>query len=164
MKLIDISHVLNENTPIYPGDAKTTLTEYRTLGKDQYRGFLLRSCLHTGTHVDLPTHLIPDSRLTCDFPLERFMGKGVLLDVRGEHVISMKKCYEQAVTQGSIVLLFTGFDRHYKSSKYFSSHPVVEDALAKFLLSKDIKMLGMDTPAPDYAPHALHKELLKRIY
>ncbi len=160
MRLIDISHVLNEDTPLYPGDYKTSLRKYKTLDKDYYCSFLLSSCLHTGTHIDLPMHLSNDNRFASDFALDDFAGKGVLLDVRGENPIGMKAYYKDIISDGCIVLLYTGFDRHYKDQKYFTDHPLVSDELADFLLLRKIKMLGMDMPSPDYPPFKIHKLLL----
>lgn len=160
MKLIDISHELSNDTPIYPGDYKTSLTKHKYIEKDCYNSFLLQSCLHTGTHIDMPMHLIDDNRTAADFPVNNFIGKGVLLDVRGEDEITMKRQYENLIFKESIVLLYTGFDKFYFEEKYFSAHPVVSDEFAGFLISKNIKMLGLDIPAPDYPPFQIHKALL----
>ena len=51
---------------------------------------------------------------------------------------------------------------YYHEEKYFTEHPVVSDELAEFLLSRKIKMLGMDMPAPDYHPFKFHKDLLMK--
>ena len=160
MKLIDISHILDNKTPIYPGDYQTSLSSFKTIEHDYYNSVLLKTGLHTGTHIDMPMHLIDDKRTAADFPAERFIGKGTLLNVCGEAVITMKPKYEKIVSKGSIVLLYTGFDKFYFDEKYFSEYPAVSDELASFLISKKIKILGMDMPAPDYAPFTLHKELL----
>lgn len=160
MKIIDISHVLDCNTPVFPGDYKLSLSKDKTMENDSHIAYLLKSCLHTGTHIDMPMHLITDDRTAADFPPDCFIGKGVLLDVRGENPIAMKPEYRNAVTSGSIVLLYTGHDRFYREKEYFTGYPAVGEELADFLLEKDIKILGMDTPAPDYPPYNFHKSLL----
>jgi kynurenine formamidase len=159
MNLIDISHLLSEDTPIYTGDYKTTLQKLKSIENDHYCSYLLTSCLHTGTHIDLPMHLLDDNRVVADFELNNFIGTGVLLDVRGEKLINMKTCYEDMITNESIVLLYTGFDKFYSSEEYFTQHPVVSEELADFMISKNIKMLGMDMPSPDYPPFTVHKKL-----
>lgn len=160
MKLIDISHVLNNETPIYPGDYSLSLTKYKTLEKDYYTSYLLTSCLHTGTHIDVPMHLINDDKLASDFLIDDFIGKGVLLDVRGENIIDMKPRYEEIIEENSVVLLYTGFDEFYGMEKYFTNHPILSAELSDFLISKKIKILGMDMPSPDRSPFTIHKALL----
>ena len=159
MTLIDISHILDHNTPVYPGDYDTSLTLDKTPEKDQYTAYLLKSCMHTGTHVDTPMHLTRDMRTIPEFTLECFTGNGILLDVRGENPVQMQDEYKHKVNEGDIVLLYTGFDQYYYSGRYFTEYPSVDEELAEFLISKKIKMLGMDTPAPDYTPFPIHKML-----
>jgi len=160
MKIIDISHILSDETPNYPGDYELSLTKRTTLERDCYTSYLLSTCQHTGTHIDMPMHLLPDDRMASDFPADRFIGKGVLLDVRGEELIAMKPRYERMVEKDSIVLLYTGFDQQYNSESYFTNHSTVSEELTNFLLSRKIKILGMDMPGPDYPPFPVHKALL----
>lgn len=161
MKLIDISHVLGNDTPVYPGDCKLILTEDKTLKNDGYSSFLLTSGLHAGTHIDVPKHMVGDDRTASDFPVDCFSGRGVLLDVRGEYLIAMRPCFEGIVGEGDVVLLHTGFDRWYGKASYYTDHPLVSAELADFLISRKIKMLGMDAPSPDRPPHDIHKALLE---
>ena len=161
MNMIDISHVLDNNTPVFPGDYKTSLSVYRTMSKDYYNSYLLQSCLHTGTHIDMPMHLVNDERTAADFPLDDFCGHGVLLDVRGENPIEMKSSYEGMIHERDIVLLFTGWDAKFETDEYFSGHPGISDVFGDFLVSKRIKILGMDTPSPDHTPYTIHKKLLE---
>ena len=161
MKLIDISQTLNETTPTYPGDHKTTLSLYKTIEKDGFNAYLLHSGLHSGTHIDIPLHLTDDNKTAADFELERFCGKGVLLDVRDEKTITMKTEYKKIISEQDIVLLLTNHDKHYGNEEYFTQHPTISEEFADYLLLKKIKMLGFDMPAPDYAPYTLHKKLLE---
>ncbi len=161
MKTIDISYGLSSNTPVYPGDVQMELYQNKTLENDYYNAFLLHGNLHTGTHVDVPMHLLPDDRTIDCFPIEHFFGRGVLLDVRGENPIEMKEAYEKIITKGDIVLLYTGFDEWNQDENiYFHQHPVVAENLGLFLKSRQIKMLGMDMPSPDFPPFHIHKMLL----
>ena len=160
MRIIDISHTLNEKTPLYPGDYPLSLSKYKNLADDFYTLYVLASSLHTGTHLDMPMHLLDDGRTAADFPADRFIGRGVVLDVRGQNTIAMDASYENIIKQDDIVLLYTGFDAKYFQEEYFESHPVVSSELCEFLISRKIKMLGMDMPAPDFAPFEIHKALL----
>lgn len=160
MKLIDITHVFNEETPVYLGDSQTQLTKYKTIEADYYNAYQLSTSLHTGTHIDIPMHLIDDERMVKDFDVKNFIGNGVLLDVCGEQCIAMKPEYDKIIKEEDIVLLYTGFDQYYYETKYFTEHPFVSDELGEFLLARKIKMLGMDMPAPDYPPFTFHKSLL----
>lgn len=159
MKLIDISHTLSNESPVYPGTTEISITKNKTLENDYYNAYVMISGFHVGTHIDIPMHLTEDEKMVKDFPLDDFIGKGILLDVRGENSIVMKTSYEDTVVNDSIVLLYTGFDQHYYEDRYFKQHPTVDSKLTDFLISKKIKMLGMDMPAPDFPPFPCHKAL-----
>jgi kynurenine formamidase len=160
MKIIDLSHKLCEDTPVYPGDVKTGLTLARTLGANGCNAYLLRTGLHTGTHIDMPMHMLDDPMTAADFPPQRFIGPGVLLDARGDNPVCIKPECENAVTEGCIVLLYTGFEGRFTEPDYYTGYPEVSIAFAEFLIKKKVKMLGLDAPSPDYAPFAVHKLLL----
>ena len=161
MKWIDISHILDNDTPLYPRDYHTSIEPYQHMETDGYNACLLKTCMHTGTHVDMPMHLIADERTADQFPLDGFAGRGVLLDVRGENPIPMRDEYRKMDFEGAVVLLYTGFGDRYKEPGYFTDHPSVSAELCAFLLSQQIKMLGMDAPAPDHPPFEFHKALLR---
>ena len=164
MKLIDITHPVTNATPVFPGEQPVEITQRKFLAADMYNGVVVTSNLHTGTHIDMPMHLSTDARTVLDFPLDGFAGRGVLLDVRGESIISMKPEYRDLDLDGAVVLLFTGFDAHFTADpeRYFTAHPIVSAELGEFLLTQNIKILGMDTCSPDRYPWTFHKALLAR--
>ena len=158
---VDLSHVLGENTPVYPGDVMTKLDRYKELDRDGYQAFLLYTGLHTGTHIDLPQHFFDDPRDFLDFPVNNFIARGVLLDVRNKNIISMREEYRHLIKARDAVLLFTGHDIYYHEDRYFQNYPVIDEELACFFIESQVSILGMDTPAPDYVPFTLHKQLLE---
>lgn len=163
MKIIDLSHTVGNQTPPYPGDAPLALTQERWLEADHYNAFSLRGGLHVGTHVDMPMHMLDDARTADRFPIGRFAGPGVLLDVRGENPIRMRPEYRERISPGDMVLLYTGFDAHFgQPERYFTRHPVMEYPFAEFLLERRIGLLGMDMPSPEQIPMRIHRLLLGR--
>ena len=160
MKYIDLSYELDNGIPVYPGDDGVTLVQVKRLAEDHYNAYALSTGLHSGTHIDCPMHLLDSSAMMADYPLELFAGRGCLLDARSGVDIDYMEEYDKLVRKGDIVLILTGMDLYYGSEKYYSGHPVVTERLAHFLVSREIRMLGMDMPSPDYPPFPVHKSLL----
>lgn len=158
---VDISHTLNGQTPVFPGDFATTLIQSKTLQQDGFTAYKLHTELHTGTHIDMPMHLLDTQGYASGAPLEAFCGPGVLLDAIGSDCISAKPEYANQIQTGDIVLLRTGWDGHYFEPAYFAEHPSIDESFARMLVDKKAKMLGADMPAPDHAPYTLHKYLLQ---
>jgi len=157
---IDLTHTVSHGTPAFPGDPETSLTKLRSAEADGYNLSVLSACLHTGTHIDLPLHWAYGGKTAADYPVGRFMGNGVLLDVRNENPIRMKPEYLNAAAENDIVLLYTGFGEYFRDGRYFTDYPAVDGCLADFFISKRIGMLGMDTPSPDRPPFTQHRKLL----
>lgn len=160
MTFIDLSQLLGVETPVYPNTPELIMTETKTIPQDHCSSYVIQSSFHVGTHLDVPGHLIKDNRLVSEFPLEQFIGNGVLLDVRGQTVIEWQDSYETRITKGDMVLLYTDMVRYLEDSeRYFGHHPTVGLSFAEKLVEKGIKLLGMDMPAPDYPPFPIHKLL-----
>ena len=54
MKIIDLTHTISEDMPVYPGTEPPVLKPANTYEKDGFRETLLSLYSHTGTHVDPP--------------------------------------------------------------------------------------------------------------
>lgn len=159
-KLVDLTHVFEDHTPAYPGDVPCRLVQTRTVAKDGYCSYILKTGLHAGTHLDAPLHFIEDGVMVKDLPLASFFGRGCLLDVRGENTLVYHEEYAKLVEPGDIVLLWTSHSAKFGGDEYYRGHPVLDPGLGEFFVARQIKMLGMDMPSPDRAPFAIHRRLL----
>ena len=163
-KLIDLSHTIDDNMPVYPGDIRTNLFQTNYLSSNKFNSHRLEMSMHSGTHIDSPMHLTKSKEYISEIELDSFFAAGCVLDVRNQSVIEMKAEYESLIEANSIVLFYTGLDKIYGSKEYYEDYPVIEQELAAFLIKKNIKMIGIDTPSPDKYPFLIHKLLLKTIY
>lgn len=161
MRYFDLSHPLFNGMPTYPGDPPLVLEMYKTFGEHGYSANLLHLALHVGTHIDGPSHFFPGLSLA-EYPPERFAGRAVLLDGRGAATVPYLPEYENSITAGDIVLIATGWDSRFGKHGYYTRHPIISAELADFFISKQIKMLGMDTPSPDRYPYPVHKSMLEK--
>ena len=76
MTVIDLTHTIREDMPVYPGTEQPRLTTACTVSQCGYRETLLHMYSHTGTHMDAPAHMI-DGALTLDgCGADRFVGRG----------------------------------------------------------------------------------------
>lgn len=157
MQFIDLSHEIENNMPVYPGDTKTVLQQVKHLSNDEYNNHRLDINMHAGTHIDSPMHLTDYRKYISELPLESFIAEGCILDVRNEPIIKMKAEYDTLVKNGSIVLLYTGYDKYYGTKEYYENHPCIDMELCRFLKDKNVKTVGMDTPSPDRYPFEIHK-------
>lgn len=159
MKLIDLSVPLNENTPVYPGDPKIKIQKSGILQRDGYQDHYVCLGTHVGTHIDAPSHMIKGGKNLNEFPLEKFVGHGVLIDV--EKGFDLDQLKRENIQPNDIVLFYTGMSKFYYDSKYYDNYPSMPLEIADFLVQKKVKMIGVDMCSPDHEPFEVHKILLK---
>lgn len=160
LKLIDLSHPINDQTPTYPGDSPVRLLQTKFFTKDGFTNYQLETGMHSGTHLDGPMHLSAAIKYISEIPLESLYGEGCLLDVRGEPQIGMKEQYRSQVKDRSIIIFYTGWDQKYGSPEYFTGQPEIQTELAEFIISKKPKIVGMDLASPDRSPLKVHRMFL----
>lgn len=160
MKYIDLTHTLNRSTPVSPFDSKMEFKKVKFLDRDYYNDTEIKTTMHIGTHIDAPSHMLDNNRNICDFPIEKFIGKGVLLNFKDEKIISLKEEHKSLITKDSIVVIYTGMDIKIGTAEYYYEHPQVSEELCDFLIQKKVKMIGLDFFSPDSSPSVIHKKLL----
>jgi len=158
---IDLSHKITDQMTVYPGDKGVRLYQDKFLHKDDYNNFQLEIGMHVGTHIDTPMHLTEANTFMCDILPDRFIGNGVLLDCRSLEQIIFKDKYDKLIKKDDIVLILTEHSSKFGSVEYYNDHPVISAGMAKFLVKKEIKMLGIDFPSPDKHPFEIHKKLFE---
>ena len=57
-RYIDLTHRIEENMQVFPGDPAVEIREVMTLGKDICTVQSIRFNNHVGTHLDAPSHFI----------------------------------------------------------------------------------------------------------
>ena len=157
--LVDLSVVLNKNTPVYPGDPQIITKPNGILDKDGYADSIITFGNHNGTHIDAPSHMIKGGKTLDQFSLEKFTGKGVHIKIQGKFDLSSIK--NSKIEEDSFVLFETGMGEKYGSSEYFNDYPAITEDIAEFLVKKKVKIVGVDMCSVDHEPFPTHRILLK---
>ena len=94
MRVIDLTHTIKENMPVYPGTGTPKLEPANTYEENGFQETLVSFYSHTGTHMDPPAHLFA-GRTTLDaFPASQFLGRALVIDcthLREGEAITMKE-------------------------------------------------------------------------
>ena len=59
-RIVDLSHPINAETQVYPGDPVPELSPATTIDRDGYNVLHVSMGSQTGTHVDAPYHFLAD--------------------------------------------------------------------------------------------------------
>ncbi|KAH9067722.1 putative cyclase [Lactarius vividus] len=154
--LIDLTQPLDRNVPVYPGDPPFSSEQSCSVDKDGYSVHALSCSSHVGTHIDAPSHFIPDGATIDQLLPSAFILPALVLDV------SHKKDREcitwdsveplgDRIRPGTAVLFHTGWSRHWDAARYFD-HPWLAADVAERLVALGVRLIGTDTMSPDQSP------------
>jgi arylformamidase len=162
MEIIDLSVLLNEQTPVYPGDPETKLEQITTVENDGHFDTYLSTVTHTGTHIDAPAHMIEGGKTLNEFPISYFAGRGVYIQVE-DNTFDLEPVKQADIQAGDIVLFNTSMSDQYGEPSYWQNRPAMTEEIARYLVSKRVHMVGLDTGSADAKGsdgHPIHKTLL----
>ena len=169
MRFVDLSHTIEAAMPSYPGSPGPLFQPLASIGEDGFAEQRLILSSHTGTHVDLPSHILPASSSLDAFGIERFAGKGVALDLRGLAggmiTVEALRFFEDLINESDYLLLCSGWSQYWGSVDYYAGYPVLSSEAARWLTGFHLKGLGVDmisVDAPDSVHFPVHRLLLQK--
>ena len=156
MKVIDLTLTVSEKIPTFPGSPKPHFIEWETIPKDGYNLELLFLSTHTGTHIDAPFHFVKNGKKIHEIKPERLVNEAVLIRIGKNSNRSISKTdiqnFEQKngkIENGLTVIFHTGWQKNLNKKFYFTENPGLSVSAAKYLVSKKINMVGIDSPSID---------------
>lgn len=159
-KIIDLTHTFTRSMSAHPDDEPASLKQVRMLEQHQYNDWKISSGMHAGTHIDGPGHLTNCPLLLSNVPVDRFVGRGYLVDARNR-AVDPSLLQDMPRQNNLIVLIFTGSDKKFGTSEYFTQHPIISTEFAHELVKRNITMIGFDFFSPDTYPFAIHHLFFK---
>lgn len=147
----DLTQQLTASIPRFPGDPEVRIEALA--GFAPWQVSLLTIGTHSGTHMDAPRHRIAGGSGIGDYPPERLVGRGLVVDARGldENEAIPAKVLDQIrdhVWPGWFALIQTGWDRHWGEERYFQ-HPFLSSELADALVQTDAGLVAIDALSVD---------------
>lgn len=176
-RVVDLTHAYNAKTIYWPTSPSTFALERLAYGETEGGYFYAANSLctpeHGGTHLDAPIHFASTGRTVEQIPLEQLIGPAVVIDgsarasddrdyrLTPDDVLAFEKRHGK-IDPGSMVLLRTGWSRHWPDVKAYLgddtpgdasklSFPSFGEEAAKLLVEeRQVSALGVDTASIDY--------------
>lgn len=165
MQLIDLSHPLKQGQPSFPGDPELNIeVHYTTQMEARCNVSRLSLGSHQGTHLDAMFHFIDEGKTLDQMPLDWFFGPARLLRipkaVRDEITVEDFQKYEEFLMPGARIIFETGWQSEFGKPHFFTDFPSMTQEAARYLASKKLRLIGMDTPTPSRDGYEVHHILL----
>ena len=153
-KLIDISHVIENGMQTYPGLPVPVITDYLS-HKDAVGRYAegttfqlgkIEMVVNTGTYIDAPSHRYEGEADIADLPLNAVANiPGLVVRVDEQTKAIDASHFQHVDVRDKAVLVHTGWDKHWRTEKYFSDHPYLTEGAAVYLRDHGAKLAGIDS-------------------
>ena len=154
MTVIDLTHTIWADMPVYPGTETPRLETANTYETDFFKETKMTMFTHTGTHVDPPAHIFAGRTTLDQFPASQFVGTALVINCRDlaegqfitmEHI----RKYGDKTRQADFLLFNLGWDKYWGTDTYFGNFPCMDDAVLDFILAGNYKGIGVDAISID---------------
>ena len=156
MKIIDLTLIISDKIPTFPGSPQPNFIPWENIKEDGYNLELLFLSSHTGTHMDAPHHFLEKGAKIHEISLEKLVSEAVLIKSKknGGELITKTDIQKFEKKHGKIegfssVIFLTGWQRNLQKKYYFTNNPGLSVSAAKYLASKKISLVGIDSPSID---------------
>ena len=172
MKVIDLTLTISNKIPTFPGSPQPTFIPWEDVKEDGYNLELLFLSTHTGTHMDAPYHFLEKGAKIHEISLKKLVSEAVLIKSKKKGRESITKTDIQKfekkhgkIENFSSVIFYTGWQKNLQKKSYFTKNPGLSVSAAKYLASKKISLVGIDSPSIDLgkdSKFSVHKIFAKK--
>ena len=156
MKILDLTLTISNKIPTFPGSPQPNFIPWEKIKDDGYNLELLFLSSHTGTHLDAPYHFLEKGAKIHEISLKKLVSNAVLIKSRKKSNESVTKTDIQKfekkhgkIASFSSVIFYTGWQRNLQKKYYFTKNPGLSVSAAKYLASKKVSLVGIDSPSID---------------
>jgi kynurenine formamidase len=153
-RVVDLSHSIEHGMVTYPGIPGPVISDF--LGREASRGHYaegttfhiarIRMVANTGTYLDAPFHRYAHGKDVAALPLERLADlPGVRIDATGRGRALDQDLFAGRELHGRAVLVRSGWDAHWRTSRYGEGHPYLTRAAAEYLAGAGPALVGIDS-------------------
>ena len=145
MKFVDLSHPMSNAMPTYPSDPDISIIREKDIDTDNSLLHSFKMGTHTGTHLDVPAHVIPGGKTIDNFTLSSFTGSAVKVDKDSYYSL------DQVVDEIDGVVYDSGWYRHFNDPEVFygPDRLMIPEKLIEKAVEMKIKFFGCDLPSVD---------------
>ena len=156
MGIIDLTLTVSDKIPTFPGSPQPSFIPWENVKEDGYNLELLFLSTHTGTHMDAPYHFLEKGAKIHEISLKKLVSEAALIQCRKSSGQSITKIDIQKfekkhgkIENFSSIIFYTGWQKNLQKKYYFTNNPGLSVSAAKYLASKKISLVGIDSPSID---------------
>jgi arylformamidase len=136
---------------VFPGSPQPSFIEWSKFEIHGYSSEVMFLSTHTGTHIDAPSHFIPDSRTIDKIKVSRFVSRSILIKIpkKADQRITLNDIINCKIHANDTVVFATGWEKRFKSDNYMINNPGLSLDAAEYLVSNRVNAVAIDGPSID---------------
>ena len=153
--IVYLSHVIEPGMITYKGLPAPLICDHLSRGQSrqhyaegtEFQIDRIEMVGNTGTYLDTPYHRYADGYDLAGLDLEKISNcPGVVVRLEGMEARAIDwAAFAASEVGGKAVLVHTGWDRHWRTDRYFEGHPFLTQAAAAFLRDQGAVLVGIDS-------------------
>lgn len=156
--------LISNDLPTYPGDPSANISPKIKFSEKGYNVLSICMGTHSGTHLDVPLHILDGGASVDRIALEKFAGEAIFAEIlkNKNEKITLKEIKNLDLKSGDILIVRTGWEENKYGKNYFRDFPYFSIEAADYIISKKIKSIGADIPAVDGPEQngAFHRKMM----
>lgn len=144
---IDITRTVDENTAVWPGVEKFSRKSINTIDDTGVNDSTFSMNVHTGTHMDAPSHFLKNGVTIDHIPVTRFFGSALVVDYNDNKPIDHDFVKKIIIPKGVRKLLFKTINSDQSSEVFSKSFIALTSKAAKWIANNNIELVGIDGPS-----------------
>jgi arylformamidase len=136
---------------VFPGSPQPSFIEWSKFEIHGYSSEVMFLSTHTGTHIDAPSHFIPDSRTIDKIKVSRFVSRSILIKIpkKADQQITLNDIINCKIHANYTVVFATGWEKRFKNDNYMMNNPGLSLDAAEYLVSNRVNAVAIDGPSID---------------
>jgi kynurenine formamidase len=136
---------------VFPGSPQPSFIEWSKFEIHGYSSEVMFLSTHTGTHIDAPSHFIPDSRTIDKIKVSRFVSSSILIKIpkKADQQITLNDIINCKIHANDTVVFATGWEKRFKNDNYMINNPGLSLDAAEYLVSNRVNAVAIDGPSID---------------
>ena len=154
-RVVDVSHTVEHGMITYKGLPAPVICDWMSREASranydpgtEFQIGKIEMVANTGTYVDSPFHRYANGKDLSELPLESLAEVECLVvrvDPQAGPAIDAVPLAARQV-EGRAVLFHTGWDRHWRTDRYFEGHPHLTERAAEWLVKAGAAIVGIDS-------------------
>ncbi len=165
MLTYDVTLPIREGMPVWPGDPPVRIERLSSAqAGDAFGVSRLTLGSHTGTHVDAPSHALPEGPSLDLLPLEAFWGAALLCSVPGVTLVTAAELAMVGLPAGCRRLLLRTANSERNGADPLTDYVALDESAARWLVERGVALVGIDAPSiepPGAEMGPVHRILLR---